>query len=87
MDAGIPQAEARNADECARGGSLHTFYRACTRAFDRPQANNRETGSTTRACEHRGSPKASPQQLQNRAATGANVSFRGPLLSSVPVLL
>jgi hypothetical protein len=53
MDAGIPQAQARNTDERARVGSLHIFYRACTRAFEHPPANNRETGSPTRASEHR----------------------------------
>ena len=87
MDAGIPQAEARNANECARGGSLPTFYRACTRAFEHPPANNKETGSTTHTCEHRVRAKGCAQQLQNRAATGANVSFRGPRLSSMPLLL
>jgi hypothetical protein len=40
LDAGIPQAEARNANECARGGSLYTFYRACTRAIARLPENN-----------------------------------------------
>ena len=53
MDAGITQAEARDTDKCARLASIHTFRRACTRAFERPRANNRETGSTTHTCQHR----------------------------------
>ena len=87
VDAGIPQAETLGTDECARGGSFHTFYRACTRAFERPQANSRESGSPNRASERRALTKTCSQPLQNRAGPGANVSFRRPRLSSMPVLL
>jgi hypothetical protein len=87
MDAGIPQAEAPGKDRCARVVAIRIPQGTRARALARLPENNRQFGSPTRACEHRDRAKASSQQLQNRAATGANVSFRGPRLSSMPVLL
>jgi len=87
MDAGIPQAQARNTDECARVGSLHTFYRLCTRAFARLPARNGELGSPTRVYELRVRKKGCRQQLQNCAGVGANVSFWVACLPGMPVLL
>ena len=45
MDAGIPQAEAYDADECAYNP---VFYRVCTGAFPRTPADHGKTGSASR---------------------------------------
>jgi hypothetical protein len=87
MDAGIPQAEARETDKCARIGSVATFYRACTSAFAQHLANSRANRSATHAPENRVRAKACSRPLQNRIGTGPNFSFRGPRLPGMPVLL
>jgi len=86
LEAGIPQAEAPGKDRCARVVASRIFRSACTRAAARVPENNWQFGSPTCACEHRVRAKGSTQQLQNRAATGANVSFR-PRLPGMLVLL
>jgi len=49
LDAGIPQAEARGKDGCARAPVIHTFRSACTRAFARLPEESLQSGSSTRA--------------------------------------
>jgi hypothetical protein len=87
VDAGIPQAETRGTDACARVAAIDTFWRACTRAFAHRPADNREIGSATHASEHRVRAEVCTQQLQNCAGTGAAFSHRDARLSSMPVLL
>jgi hypothetical protein len=64
-----------------------SFVKVLSGLNARVPENNWQFGSPTRACEHRGRAQACPQQLQNRAATDANVSFRGHRFPGMPVLL
>jgi len=87
VDAGIPQAEARDEDKCALVTCILTFHRACAGAFACTTAGQGKTGSATRASEHRVRAKGCPQLRQNRAGPGAAFSSRRPRLPSMPVLL
>jgi len=66
---------------------MHALSSACTRADAYLPANKSAVKPPTRDAEYPPCAKGCTQQLQNRAGTGANLSFRGPRLPGMPILL